>query len=45
MQVADDRGVVSNVAEVDDDAFESQILSRLELEAKTKESDLYEALM
>ena len=45
VQVADDKGVVSNIAEVDDDTFESQILSRLELEAKTKETDLYEALM
>ena len=45
VQLADDRGAVSNIAEVDDDVFESTILSRLELEAKPKESDLYEALM
>ena len=45
VQLADDKGVVPNIAVVDDDVFESAILSRLELEAKSKESDLYEALM
>ena len=45
VQFADKKDIVSKLVNVTDEMFESAILSRLELESKSKECEMFEALM